>query len=851
MRLGCEGGVGGRCQGRARQSRRSLASSDAAGLPAAAAAAAAFSSRRASEPGSAAAAPPAPDPSCSWAAGPRLPSRGARGPGQRSPSAALPGSSRQRRQRSQALSSAYMAAPGYLKKVLHQVKIDYLGNHKRLTTVDFIWFFKPLQWQREISQLLQHDLEKNYSGKQGDGRLLTPLVRNKQVYVPVAANLAELSGLELKQGAGCLSTFGDSSIHTPTKSRTRQGCHSAGPNISDNINFGSSSSITAFPILHRAADEKILNSDRLTLERQKLTVCPVIDGEEHLRLLNFQHNFITRIQNISNLQHLVFLDLYDNQIEEISGLSTLWSLRVLLLGKNRIKKISNLENLKNLDVLDLHGNQIAKIENINHLGELRVLNLARNLLSYVENLNGLDSLTELNLRHNQITSMKDVDTLPCLQHLFLSFNNISSFDNVLCLADSSSLSDITLDGNPIAQETWYKNTILHHMMQLRQLDMKRITEEERRMASVAARKEEEKKRESHKQTLLKEKKRLTIGNIARQWEIQQNRVALVTSSDQDKKDSDSCQINGSAAYVFPEETRSLDTILSNAVQGLSGLDSYLVEVEGDTLYLYGSGALESLDRNWSVQTAGTITTVSFMFIEFDEIVQVLPKLKIRFPNSVHLKFKETNIVMLQQFNALAQVRRMEQLTVDPQGNPVVNFTLWKYYVLFRLNHFNLQKINGTEVTENDTVMAERLFGILAYVASSELPQYRLLSLLGESRKKQFCYMLEAKGKKSGIVSEESNDSRRVGGENASQAILNYTTREFHTEKLEEIKERKQFCQTYIQDLVKEAADINMKNESLQKLWPQMFIELVRDAVIEIRNKNSYMKLCLQRITDQK
>lgn len=56
---------------------------------------------------------------------------------------------------------------------------------------------------------------------------------------------------------------------------------------------------------------------------------------------------------------------------------------------------------------------------------------------------------------------------------------------------------------------------------------------------------------------------------------------------------------------------------------------------------------------------------------------------------------------------------------------------------------------------------------------------------------------------------------------------------------------------YIEDLVKEATEINMKNEALQKLWPQMFIELVRDAVIEIRNKNSYMKLCLQQITDQK
>ncbi|XP_043409954.1 leucine-rich repeat-containing protein 49 isoform X3 [Prionailurus bengalensis] len=612
----------------------------------------------------------------------------------------------------------------------------------------------------------------------------------------------------------------------------------------------------SFPILQRSSEEKILYSDRLTLERQKLTVCPIIDGEEHLRLLNFQHNFITRIQNISNLQRLIFLDLYDNQIEEISGLSTLRSLRVLLLGKNRIKKISNLENLKSLDVLDLHGNQITRIENVSHLCDLRVLNLARNLLSHVDNLNGLDSLTELNLRHNQITFVRDVDNLPSLQRLFLSFNNISTFESVCCLADSSSLSDITFDGNPIAQESWYKHTILQNMMQLRQLDMKRVTEEERRMASVVAKKEEEKKRESHKQSLLKEKKRLTINNVARKWDLQQHRTPNIATN-QDTKVSDSpsqdpSQLHGSAVVsAFPEETGSLDSGLTSALQGLSVTDTYLVEVDGDTLSLYGSGALESLDRNWSVQTAGMVTTVSFTFIEFDEIVQVLPKLKMKFPNSLHLKFKETNLVMLQQFNALAQLRRVDQLTIDPQGNPVVNFTLWKYYVLFRLSHFSMQKINGTEVTQNDMIMAERLFGILAHVASSELPQYRLISILGDARKKQFRYLLETKGKKPGLVNEENNDSKRLVGENTNRAPLNYTTRDFYNERLEEIKEKKKFCKMYMEDLVKEATDINMKNEALQKLWPQMFIELVRDAVIEIRNKNSYMKLCLQQITDQK
>jgi len=64
-------------------------------------------------------------------------------------------------------------------------------------------------------------------------------------------------------------------------------------------------------------------------------VCPILEGEEHLRLLNFQHNSISRIQHISNLRRLIFLDLYDNQIEDMAGLAALKSLRVLMLGKNR------------------------------------------------------------------------------------------------------------------------------------------------------------------------------------------------------------------------------------------------------------------------------------------------------------------------------------------------------------------------------------------------------------------------------------------------------------------------------------------------------------------------------------
>lgn len=51
----------------------------------------------------------------------------------------------------------------------------------------------------------------------------------------------------------------------------------------------------------------------------------------------------------------------------------------------------------------------------------------------------------------------------------------SSFDQLACLGQLRSLSELTLDGNPVALETWYKQAVLRCVLHLRQLDMKRIT----------------------------------------------------------------------------------------------------------------------------------------------------------------------------------------------------------------------------------------------------------------------------------------------------------------------------------------------------------------------------------------
>lgn len=55
------------------------------------------------------------------------------------------------------------------------------------------------------------------------------------------------------------------------------------------------------------------------------------------------------------------------------------------------------------------------------------------------------------------------------------FIHFCSFDDIVCLAKSHSLQEISLDGNPIASDQFYKQTILSNMQQLKQLDMKRVT----------------------------------------------------------------------------------------------------------------------------------------------------------------------------------------------------------------------------------------------------------------------------------------------------------------------------------------------------------------------------------------
>lgn len=480
-----------------------------------------------------------------------------------------------------------------------------------------------------------------------------------------------------------------------------------------------------------------------------------------------------------------------------------------------------------------------------------------------------------------------------MQRLFLSCNNISSFDQLACLGEQCSLSELTLDGNPVALETWYKQAVLRCVLHLKQLDMKRITDEDRRTAGIQARKEEEKKRESHKQSIHKEKRRLAIRNAAQQWEgvraclelpptngakeefspenspahspALSNGVTQESSPDEPKRLSPGSgperlsggtesRLRSNSRPNSPRDPKLVETG-SGSVQSLSMSESHLAELDGDTLRLFGLGALEALERGWGVQTAGAVTVITFRYINFDAIVPTLPRIRVKFPNLSHLIFLETSISRLPQLAALAQVRRLDQLTIHPEGNPVVSLSLWRSFVIYRLHHFNMQRINGQEVTMNDVIEAERVFGTLGHIAASETPRCRLLLLLEESRKRQLQFLLEGRGRRAGLSPEELRDNGKLLGEGLSRALFNYPSRDSNAESPEEgtveCSERASMIEQYLQDVVQRASDTNLKGEALHKLWPSMFAEMVKDCVLEMKDRTAFRRASLVRLSEAK
>ncbi|RMC10554.1 hypothetical protein DUI87_13359 [Hirundo rustica rustica] len=185
-------------------------------------------------------------------------------------------------------------------------------------------------------------------------------------------------------------------------------------------------------------------------------------GTEYVYLhLSLPGRGLSDISILSGYIHLQKMDLSSNkinvnEIEEITGLEKCHSLTQLSLSHNRLTAIRGLENLP-IRILNLSFNQIEKVNGLKSVKALRKVDLSSNKINSLQGLEEHNLLEVINLEDNQVAELSElkwIEDLPLLRVL-----------NLL--------------KNPLQEQEGYWLSAIFMLLQVTELDLKKVSVEEK------------------------------------------------------------------------------------------------------------------------------------------------------------------------------------------------------------------------------------------------------------------------------------------------------------------------------------------------------------------------------------
>ena len=431
-------------------------------------------------------------------------------------------------------------------------------------------------------------------------------------------------------------------------------------------------------VVYRRPIARRKSFDKLYLNKKDLPHIPLLEGEDQLKLLSLESNFILKIDHLISLNNLLFLNLYDNKIQEIENLINVPKLRALLLGKNLIEKIKGLSCLTMLEVLDLHSNKIKQIENLNTLTKLRIVNLANNqLTSFIELLVNKE-LEEINLRKNLIVSIPNLENnWVKMKKINLAKNMITKIEFLDTFRKLNSLQELYIEDNPVLSISDSFQKLLSLPLRFRDQNNYQKFQSLKNQLTNNKQKEDFKTILSSKNSnddLPEEEREKRINKIRAEWEKEYQFIVS----------------NGFNGY----NTKKIKETKMQLCH---------VEIEGEhTLNLYGN-AIEVLTYE---ELYNDITTMQIEFFNYDILFQSKNIGKIlKFKNLSRLIFINTNLHSFYQLLKLEEIPKLESITI--KENEICNSGLLYYFLIYRLQ--NIKYFNDVEITNKDILISKQLF----------------------------------------------------------------------------------------------------------------------------------------------
>ncbi|XP_064539355.1 uncharacterized protein LOC135429096 [Drosophila montana] len=268
---------------------------------------------------------------------------------------------------------------------------------------------------------------------------------------------------------------------------------------------------------------------------------------------------------------------------------------------------------------------------------------------------------------------------------------------------------------------------------------------------------------------------------------------------------------------------------------------YLIEICGRYLNIYGQGALRFIDKQWNPAKANDVHTLNFSYINFNSIVCMLGRIKIRFPHAEHFVFRETNISSLGQLNALAELQGLSSLLIDAEGNAITGKPDWRAYAIYRLSHWGLKQLNGQEIGEAETEQANAMYTGLSNLVLWSMPDGMLQPLLARLRLDESCTASKLSPKE-WLLRPENKSLRLVVGKEALQwKKTTATTTGVEGGHIAMAPSARDRGRQHFALLLENTCNAVEKLHKLETLWPSMLMDIVRNTLLDYAQLDVYLR----------
>ncbi|KAH8302162.1 hypothetical protein KR044_003398 [Drosophila immigrans] len=323
-----------------------------------------------------------------------------------------------------------------------------------------------------------------------------------------------------------------------------------------------------------------------------------------------------------------------------------------------------------------------------------------------------------------------------------------------------------------------------------------------------------------------------------------NVVSLVAP--QSKCSSQQQQAAQAAAAATPPTAAITVTKPSAAEREREQGGDYLIEICGRYLNIYGQGALRFIDKQWNPAKANDVHTLNFSYINFNSIVCMLGRIKVRFPHAEHFVFRETNISTLGQLNALAELQGLSSLLIDAEGNAINSKPAWRAYAIYRLSHWGLKQLNGQEITEAEVEAANAMYAGLSNLVLWSMPDGMLQPLLARLRLDETCTASKL-SPKDWLLRAENKSLRLVVGKEALQwkkaqsTVSTTVTMESNGGVTAMAPSARDRGRQHFGLLLENTCNAVEKLHKLETLWPSMLLDIVRNTLLDYAQLDVYLR----------